>query len=119
MGPRGAMSKLDDFQEQASRAFAFLDEYGFARDRHNTEGAESYIRFDRGDMVVTVNYQLGDEPWVTVSFPDRGQRTSLTKLARELGISRAGRGIAATLQEQVNRDATLLRTYLEARRPAS
>ena len=113
------MSKLDEFQDAASLAFAFLsDQYGFTCDGPNTQAAESYLSYGRPDLVVTVNYELGDEPWVTLAFPDRGQRTSLNTLARDAGVVLEDRK-GATLREQVFRNAALLRLLLETQAPST
>ena len=107
------MSKLEEFQERASDAFAFLShEYGFTCEQRNSQAAESYRRYERKDMIVTVNYALGDEVWVAVSFPARGQRTSLKKLARDSAIV-ADAPEGGTLREQVERAAAQLRAYLD------
>ena len=108
------MSQLDEFQEHARRAFDFLREYGFLLEGGNSAAGETYLRFVRDDIVVTANYQPGDGSWVTLSFPGRGVRTSLQKVARQLQVSDVAALRGGTLREQVERDAKLLRACIEA-----
>jgi hypothetical protein len=48
------MNKLDEFQEHARRAFAFLHDYGFILDGSGVGAGEAYLRFVREDLVVKV-----------------------------------------------------------------
>jgi hypothetical protein len=116
MGMFGEMNKLDGFQDQARGAFAFLHDYGFILERSGAGEGEAYLRFVREDIVVDVNYQLGDEPWVALSFPRRGERKSLKKMAQQLQVTNGVAGSNETLRQQIDRNAALLRACMEAYR---
>lgn len=66
-----------------------------------------------GDVLVSVNWVLGDEPWVVVNLVGEGRERSLKKLAKEHGIAMPPLA-DASVHGILGRDAEVLRAWCTA-----
>lgn len=86
-----------------------LQQSGEARD-------ESFLVFRRSDVLVTINWALGDDPWVVINFVAEGRELSLKKLAKERGLSMPAPA-EASVRGMLQRDAEVLRAWCTGRQP--
>jgi hypothetical protein len=106
------MSMTDEFQQTVVSEFDFLiREFGCTIERNVNYGREAYVVFKGTDLTVTVNYELGGEPWVKVKSPSEAKEVSLMRALHKSGIEVR---VAAdqSLKGLIGKQADMLRTWL-------
>jgi len=106
------MSTTAEFQRIVVSEFDFLiREFGCTIERNVNYGREAYIVFKGKDLTVTVNYELGGEPWVKVKSSGDAKEVSLIRALHKSGIEMR---VAAdqSLKGLIEKQADLLRTWL-------